>query len=176
LQETNVKLNALDVKNKKSNLLPTLNFLANSSLAYQSQKFGSLFNTQYPATYVGLSLNIPIYTGGQHKYQVKESEITVQKSQNDLEALKNGILLQANSARINYINSIKSLDNQKQNQQLAQQVLKVTQIKYGQGVGSSLEVTQAQTDLESADNDYIQALYTALISKVDLDKAYGRIQ
>ena len=98
------------------------------------------------------------------------------KSQNDLEAIHNGIVLQANAARISYINSIKSLENQKQSQQLAQEVLRVSKIKYQQGVGSSIEVTQAQTELESADNQYIQALYNALISKVDLDKAYGRIQ
>jgi outer membrane protein len=55
-------------------------------------------------------------------------------------------------------------------------VLHVAQVKYQQGVGSSLEVTQAETDLENADNQYIQALYNVLISKVDLDKAYGRIK
>ena len=156
--------------------MPTLAFVGNSSLSYQSKSLGSLFNTQYPATYVGLSLNVPIYSGGQHKYQLRQSEIAVQKSQNDLENLKNGILLQANSARITYLNSLKSLDNQKQNQQLAQEVLRVSKIKYAQGVGSSIEVTQAQTDLETADNKYIQSLYDALVSKVDLDKAYGKIQ
>jgi outer membrane protein len=54
--------------------------------------------------------------------------------------------------------------------------LRVSKIKYQQGVGSSIEVTQAQTSLEDADNKYIQSLYDALVSKVDLDKAYGRIQ
>jgi outer membrane protein len=176
LEETNVKLNLLDVQNKKAHFMPTLAFVGNSSLSYQSKSLGSLFNTQYPATYVGLSLNVPIYSGGQHKYQLRQSEIAVQKLQNDLGNLKNGILLQANSARITYLNSLKSLDNQKQNQLLAQEVLRVSKIKYGQGVGSSIEVTQAQTDLETADNKYIQSLYDALVSKVDLDKAYGKIQ
>jgi outer membrane protein len=59
---------------------------------------------------------------------------------------------------------------------LAEDVLRVSKIKYQQGVGSSIEVTQAQTSLEEADNKYIQGLYDALISKVDLDKAYGRIK
>jgi len=70
--------------------------------------------------------------------------------------------LQANAAHITYVNSLRSLDNQKQNQQLAQEVLRVSKIKYQQGVGSSIEVTQAQTGLESADNYYIQALYNAI--------------
>jgi outer membrane protein TolC len=98
------------------------------------------------------------------------------KSQNDLETIKNGMLLQANAAQINYTNGLKSLENQKENQKLANEVLRVAKIKYQQGVGSSIEVTQAQTDLQTADNNYIQSLYDALVSKVDLDKAYGKIQ
>jgi len=135
-----------------------------------------LYTDNFPSTFFGLTLNIPIFTGGQHSNQLKESKINVLKSQNDLDNAKNGFLLQANAAHISYVNSLKSLDNQKQNQQLAQDVLNVSKIKYQQGVGSSIEVTQAQTALSSADNDYIQALYNAMISKVDLDKAYGRIQ
>ena len=135
-----------------------------------------MFKADYPSTYVGLSLNIPIFSGGQRINQVRQSKIAVLKAQNDLDNLKNGILLQANSAQITYTNSLKSLENQKENQKLAQEVLRVSKIKYGQGVGSSIEVTQAQTDLETADNKYIQSLYDALVSKVDLDKAYGKIQ
>ena len=90
--------------------------------------------------------------------------------------LRNGIGLQANKARITYINGLQSLKSQKENMGLAEEVLRVAKIKYSQGVGSSIEVTQAQTDLDSADNSYIQSLYDALVSKVDLDQAYGRIQ
>jgi outer membrane protein len=176
LEETNVKLNQLDVQQKKAHFMPTLTLNGSSAVGFQSGTFGSLFNTTYPSTYIGITLNVPIYSGGQHRNQLRQSEIAVMKSQNDLETLRNGILLQANAARITYTNSLKSLDNQKQNQQLAQEVLRVSKIKYQQGVGSSIEVTQAQTDLESADNQYIQALYNALVSKVDLDKAYGKLQ
>ena len=58
---------------------------------------------------------------------------------------------------------------------LAAKILNVSKIKYENGIGSNLEVTQAQTSLEQAQNSYIQALYSALISKVDLEKASGKI-
>jgi outer membrane protein TolC len=176
LYETNLKLNQLDLKRKKSQYLPTLSANANSSLQFQNNSFGQLYSTSYPSTYVGLTLNVPIFSGGQRINQVRQSQIAVLKAQNDLGNLKNGITLQANAAQITYINGLKSLDNQKQNQQLAQEVLRVTKIKYQQGVGSSIEVTQAQTALEDADNKYIQSLYDAMVSKVDLDKAFGRIK
>jgi outer membrane protein TolC len=174
--ETNLKLNQLDLQRKKSQFLPTFSANANTSIVNQSNAWNQLFKADYPSTYVGLSLSIPIFSGGQRINQVRQSKIAVLKAQNDLDNLKNGILLQANSAQITYSNSLKSLENQKENQKLAQEVLRVSKIKYGQGVGSSIEVTQAQTDLETADNKYIQSLYDALVSKVDLDKAYGKIQ
>ena len=59
---------------------------------------------------------------------------------------------------------------------LANEVLRVSKIKYEQGVGSSLEVTQAQTSLKESQNNYINALYDALISKVDTERATGLIK
>jgi len=176
LLETSKKLNELDVANKKASFLPKLTLNGSYNASYQNNTFGNLYTDNFPSTFFGLTLNVPIFNGGQRSNQLKQSKIAVLKSQNDLDNAKNGFLLQANASHINYLNSLKSLDNQKQNQQLAQDVLKVSKIKYQQGVGSSIEVTQAQTALDSADNDYIQALYNAMISKVDLDKAYGRIQ
>ena len=175
LYETNVQLNQLDLKRKKAQYLPGLYAVANVGDQFQNNSIGNLFSTNFPSAYVGLSLNIPIFAGFQHKYQIKQTEINLQKAKNDLYDLKNALNLQANSAKISYINSLKSLENQKQNQALAQEVLRVTKIKYQQGVGSSIEVTQAQTAMEDADNKYIQSLYDVLISKVDLDKAYGKI-
>lgn len=176
LLETSKKLNELDLANKKASFYPKLTFNANYNSSYQNNNFSDLYSHSFPSSFIGLTLNVPIFSGGQKINQYRQSKIAVLKSENDLENAKNGLLLQANGARINYINSLRSLDNQKQNQQLAQEVLRVSKIKYQQGVGSSIEVTQAQTALEDADNKYIQSLYDALVSKVDLDKAYGKIQ
>ena len=176
LGEINVRLNELSLKNTRSQYFPKLSAVGNTSLTYQDNSFGQLFSTSYPATYVGLNLSVPIFSGGQRLNQVRESKITLLKSQNDLDNLKNALNLQASKARISYVNGINTLNVQKQNQALAQEVLRVARIKYQQGVGSSIEVTQAETDLVNADNQYIQGLYEALISKVDLDQAYGRIK
>lgn len=175
LLQTNVTLNELDVKSKKANFLPTVALAAGIGNVFQENQFKYLYNHNYYNSYIGLNVNIPIFTGGQHLNQLKQSQISVYKAQNDLHNATNGFKLQANAASIMYTNSIQSLNNQKRSRELAQEVLRVAKIKYQQGVGSSIEVTQAQTEVENADNQYIQALYNALISKVDLDKAYARI-
>jgi outer membrane protein TolC len=175
LLQTNEHLNSIDVKRKKSMFLPKVSAFGSISSVYQDNTFSNLYSANFPTSYIGLKLSIPIFTGFQRSYQIKEAQITLQKSQNDLEDAKNAFSLQASVARTTYLNGLQSLENQKRNQQLARDVLRVAKIKYQQGVGSSIEVTQAQTELETADNQYIQSLYDALISKVDMDKAYGKI-
>ncbi|MDB5030836.1 TolC family protein [Mucilaginibacter sp.] len=175
LLETNVTLNQLDVKSKKATFLPTVSLNAGYGEVFQENQFRYLYNNMYPNSFVGLNVNIPIFSGGQRSNQLKQSQVNVQKAQNDLYNASNGFKLQASAARITFFNSLQSLNNQKRSRELAQEVLRVSKIKYAQGVGSSIEVTQAQTELENSDNQYIQALYNALISKVDLDKAYARI-
>lgn len=175
LLQTNLKLNELDVKDKKAAFLPTVSLNGGYGGSFLENHFRYLYNNFYSNGFIGLSINVPIFSGFQRSYQLKETRINVIKAQNDLENAKNGFALQANAARITFYNSIQSLNNQKRNQELAAEVLRVSRIKYQQGVGSSIEVTQAQTERESADNQYIQALYNALVSKVDMNKAYGKI-
>ncbi|NCD72185.1 TolC family protein [Mucilaginibacter agri] len=176
LYETQLKLNKLDLQRQKSQFLPKLSAIANYTSSYQNNGFSSLYSMQFPSSYIGLNLKVPIFTGFQRTNQVKQAQIAIQKTQNDMDNLKNGLNLQTNAARIGYVNGLQSLNNQKHNREVANEVLRVTRIKYQQGVGSSVEVTQAETSLVVADNNYIQGLYNALISKVDLDRAYGRLQ
>ncbi|RYG01392.1 MAG: TolC family protein, partial [Chitinophagaceae bacterium] len=175
LLEISKKLNEFDVMEKKARFLPTLSAFGNFSTSFYENSLSRLFNTNYPFSFFGLTLNVPIFSGGQRINVLRQSKVEVIKAQNNLDNAKNGLILQANSANVVYKNSMQSLNNQKSNQKLAQEVLRVSRIKYQQGVGSSIEVSQAQTALEQADNQYIEALYNVLVSKVDLDKAYGRI-
>jgi outer membrane protein TolC len=175
LLQTNVTLNQLDVKSKKAAFLPTFSLNAGLADVYQENQIKYLYRNSYPNSYIGVSLNIPILSGGQRINQLRQSQISVMKAQNDLYNVKNALSLQASAATVSYANGLQSLNNQKRSRALAEDVLRVAKIKYAQGVGSSIEVTQAQTELENADNQYIQALYNVLISKVDLDKAYARI-
>lgn len=176
LLETQSKLYQYDVKRKKGQFLPKLTANAGYTASYQDNAFGTLYHNNFPSAYIGLTLNVPIFTGFQHVNQLRQSEITLLKSRNDMFAAKNALNLEVKKARITYLNGLQTLNDQKKNRALAEEVLRISKIKYQQGVGSSLEVIQAQTALQDADNSYIQGLYDALVSRVDLDKAYGRIK
>jgi outer membrane protein TolC len=175
LLQTQQKLNELDVKRYKSMFLPSLGAFAATSSNFQNDRFGTLFNQTFPTTVVGLRLSVPIISGGQKLYQLRNAKLEVLKTQNNLTNLQNGIDLEVSAAQTNFLNGQQSLENQKRNMELAKEVLRVTKVKYEQGVGSSLEVTSAETALKEAQNNYITALYDLLISKVNLDKALGNI-
>ncbi len=176
LAETNLRLNELNAKSKRAEYLPSLTANGGYGEVFEENHFRYLYDHAYNQSYIGLNLNVPIFNGNQRHFQLKQLNITTEKSMNDLANAKNALSLQASQSRIMYYNNLQSLKNQKYNETLAQEVLHVARVKYQQGVGSSIEVTQAETDLQSADNQYIQALYNLLVGKVDLEQAYGRIQ
>ncbi len=175
LLETQKKLNQLDLKRYKSQFLPSLSAFGNTSQSFQSNNFSELFNTNFPSTIMGLRLSVPIMSGGIKLNQMRNAKLVILKTQNDLLNLQNGINLEVEQAQTTYANSLKSLDNQKRNMELAQEVLRVSKIKYEQGVGSSIEVTTAETSLKESQNNYINALYDLMINRVNVDKASGRI-
>ena len=175
LLETQKKLNEFDLKRYKSQFLPSLSAFGNTSQSFQSNNFSQLFNTNFPSTIIGLRLSVPIMSGGIKLNQVRNAKLVILKTQNDLMNLQNGINLEVEQAQTTYSNSLKSLDNQKRNMELAQEVLRVSKIKYEQGVGSSIEVTTAETSLKESQNNYINALYDLMINRVNVDKAAGRI-
>jgi outer membrane protein len=175
LLETQKKLNELDLKRYKSQFLPSLSAFGSASQSFQSNSFSDLYDTNYPSTIIGLRLSVPIISGGIKLFQVRNAKLEILKTQNNLDNMRNGINLEVEQARTTYLNGLKSLENQERNMELAQEVLRVTRIKYEQGVGSSLEVTTAETALKEAQNNYITALYDLLINRVNMDKALGRI-
>jgi outer membrane protein len=175
LAETQVKLNELDLRRYKSEYLPTLAAFGSTSMQFQNNSFKELYRNTYPATLIGLQLNVPIFSGFQKANRVTQAKLAVQKSTNDLFNAKNSINLDIQNSATTYTNSLSSLNNQKRNMDLANEVLRVSKIKYEEGVGSSIEVTQAQTSLKEAENNYINALYEALTYKVNLEKSLGRI-
>src|SRR3546814_4735610 len=116
-------------------------------------------------------MSSPLSDGGQKWQQVKQARLNLLKTRNEMDNLRNAISLEVRQATTTYINSVESMDNQERNMELAGEVYRVTRLKYSEGVGSSLEVTTAETSLKEATTNYINSLYEALIARIDLQTA-----
>jgi outer membrane protein len=187
--ETNRELQALNVKNQNAAFMPSLNAFASFGYSTQSPKIGGIFqtNTQiedtgvlgpdtwYNYSQIGISLNVPIFSGGQRYYKLQQEKIALSKVDNGFRSLKNGIDLEIKQASLIFENAIATLQTQRANMELASRVAEVTKIKYEQGVGSNIEVIDAENSLRQAQTNYYGAMFDAMVAKVDLDKAYGKL-
>lgn len=129
----------------------------------------------FPITVVGLQVNLPIFDGGQRHYRIQQAKIGITKAENDLLFIQRTIDMQQTVARVTLQNAAATLVAQKANMELAQSVYDVTKKKYEQGVGSNIEVLNAETGLKEAQTNYFSALYDAVTAKVDYDKSMGNL-
>jgi outer membrane protein TolC len=185
----NKKLQQLNVKNNFALGIPSLSAYANMGYSTQSPNVGGLFKTNtniddmggvgpdkwYPYMSIGVSLNVPIFSGLQRSYKVQQEKLALQKIENSERQLKSNIDLQINEAISLFTNSKETLQWQQENSDLAAKVAQVTRIKYAEGVGSNFEVVEAETTLRESQVNYYNALFDALVAKVDLEKAYGKL-
>jgi outer membrane protein TolC len=177
LLETQKKAAYLQLKKDRLSVLPSMVLYASFSANAYRQKF-DIFDTKkvwYPTELIGMKINIPIFSGGQKHYRIQQSKLGVLKVENDLTFIQQSIDLEASAAKANLQNALASLEIQKKNIVLAEEIYKTAKTKYEQGVGSNLEVMNAETSLKESQTNYLSALYDALISKVDYDKATGSL-
>lgn len=170
------KLTEFNVKRYQLSYLPTINMSGSTSKNAFRTKFdffegGSWFNT----TMISLNVSLPIFNGFARDARVKKTKIELKQIENQIDALKNNIDNEITQAKLNYISSVATMQFQKKNMQLAETVYQQTKKKFETGTGSNTEMSAAQSDLVAAQNNYMNALYSALIAKVDLLKATGKL-
>jgi outer membrane protein len=187
--EVNRKLQNLNIKNYQSQALPAVYGFANLGYFTQSSTVGGLLKTNtgindngvvgpdkwYGYSMFGVTMSVPVFSGFQLKYRIQQERITLLKIENGMKQMKSGIDLEIKSALASYQNAVKGMEAQKQNMELSAKISRVTKIKYEQGVGSNLEVLDAQSTLKESQINYYNAMYDAVVAKVNLDKAYGKL-
>jgi len=175
LYESSIKLGEYNVKRYRLSKLPTLTLSANYSQSAQRQQFDFFKGPYFTSSFVALRLNVPIFEGGATNARIAEAKLSLLKYNNNLDQLKLAIDNDVNQSRINMKSALITMDNQKKNIELAQNVYNTTNLKYEQGLGSNQEINTAQTDLITAQNNYYSSLYDAIIAKIDYLQAAGKL-
>jgi len=171
---TNYDLATLDLKNNQVQYMPRLD----ANYTYQRNAFGNNFSNLWSGEWftgsvLGVTLQIPIFDGFTKRYKIQQNRVQMQQLEIQKEYTIQNIALEKFQARENLINSLQALEVQRENRNLALEVFDMAKIKYQEGVGSNLEVVEADSALKEAETNYFSALYDAFIAKVDLEKALG---
>lgn len=168
------KMYDLDRKRYLYGYGPTLSAFAQHQENAFSTNFGDLTNTFYPGTFVGLNLSIPIFDGLQKSAKTQQAKINIQKTENTKNQLENAIEMEVFAARTNYMRAKEQLALQEENMKLAEDIYKRVNIKYQNGLSSSLDVVSTEKDYKEAQKNYLNGIYDLLIARADLKKALGQ--
>ena len=178
LLNTAVKLQGYDIRRYKLSYYPTVaafyNFQRNGQRrAAENGQSQPWF--WYSTNMIGLNVSVPIFDGFQKKNKIRQSQFTLEKVQNTLDQARKGIDLEKTIAKNTLTSAILTMDSQEKNMELAQSVYNTVKKKYEQGVGSSFEILQADTDFQQAQSNYFKALYDAIVAKISYQKALGKL-
>lgn len=176
LQQQNITLQSLNVKNNKFTNLPSLYaFLSHSYNAYRDQFNFFADEKWYPQTVWGLQLNVPVFSGLQRHARTQQAKIKLLQEESNLQKLEQGLQLQEVQLQNNLMGAKAKYELQKENIRLAQSIynnaVEVEQI----GKGNSLTVTQKHNQVIVAEAQYLGAMMELFQAQLELDKLYNEL-
>ncbi|GAB3936466.1 TolC family protein [Mucilaginibacter myungsuensis] len=175
MQESRRSITALNINYYKYGWLPSLNANGAFNRAYFSGSLPNLYDQGFPNVYAGLSLTIPIFTGTRRVQNLAKAKLQVERADLDIINVRNTINTQYAQALAGYKSNYNNWKLLKQNVDLAKDVYNVVSLQYREGVKTYLDLIVSQSDLRTAELNYLNALFQLLSSKVDLQRSLGTI-
>jgi len=162
---------ALELKLAKSYALPTLNAFVNYGGNSFSDNFNFLNSGQqwFGSSILGVDLNIPIFSSLKRSASTQRAKIALEKAKTQFTEAQAQIRLQLESAKSDYILAIEQYGTSKDNLELAERIEKKNQIKYSEGLATSFELRQAQTQLYTSQQEYLQSMVDVINKKTELE-------
>jgi outer membrane protein len=175
LLQTQKQLQKVTTSFNKWAYIPSLSGFYNYGFNYQNQQLRDLYNVNYPSSVVGLTLNIPIFLGGKRTQEIKISQLQERRIDLDLVDSKNQISTQYEQALATYKSNLNDLNTNKANVEISRQVYNTIKLQYDEGIKTYLDLMTSETDLRTAQLNYLNSLYSLLASKLDVRQALGTI-
>ncbi len=165
------KLAMMDMKQKKTDFMPTLSAFFSLDYTAQRDEFNLFSGDEdwFKASAVGLSLDIPIFSSGMRMAGVAQKRIAWEKARNSKEFAAKGLRVEYMQAQYDLANAYEKYESEKKNLKLTQKVMTKTEIKFNEGVASSLELTQVNDQYLRTLSSYTSAMVELLNAKMALD-------
>lgn len=173
--ETQRELQRINTSYNKLAFLPTLSGFINYNWNYMNNDFGSLYDTSYPSSVGGLTLRIPVFQGTRRIQEIRKAQLQERRLDLDLIDVRNQIYSQTEAAMASYKANLNDWKTARENVTLSQEVYNTIRLQYTEGIKTYLELMTAETDLRASQINYLNALYSLLSSKLDVQQALGTI-
>lgn len=176
IAENDTEAKSLMLKLERSRALPTLNAFINGSYTAFDNDF-VFFDSDtkwFGASLFGLNLDIPIFSSGKRSAATQRARINLEIAKDELTETEQRLKLQVESAKSNFKFAVEDYDNKKQNLNLAERIEQKNQTKFFEGVGSSFDLRQAQTQLYAAQQELLQAMLDVINTKAELETVLNK--
>ncbi|WP_437370053.1 TolC family protein [Maribacter litoralis] len=155
----------------RSRALPTLNAFVNYGSSAYSESFDFFSGDQewFDSSILGFDLNIPIFSSLKRSASTQRAKIALEKAKTQLTEAEQQIRLQLENAKNNYTLAINNYETAKQNLLLSERIENKNQIKYKEGLATSFELRQAQTQLYTTQQEFLQSMVEVINKKTELE-------
>ena len=168
---------SLLLKLEKSKALPRLSAFINGGYSAFSNTFTFTDSDQdwFGSSLVGINMSIPIFSSGMRSASTQRARINLEKAKDDLTETEQRIKLEIAAAKSDYQFAIEDYENKKKNLNLAERIEQKNQTKFFEGISSSFELRQAQTQLYSSQQEFLQAMLDVINKKAELETVLNTI-
>lgn len=173
IAENDRETKRLMLKLEKSKYLPSLNAFINYGTQAFSDSFTFFNNDQrwFQQSLFGVGLNVPIFSSFGKNATTAQAKIALENADLRLEETKQRLSLQAGKAKSDYQFSIENYQTAKRNVGLAERIENKQRIKFFEGISSSFDLLQAQNQLYTQQQNYIQSMLDVIAKKAALENA-----
>lgn len=171
IAENDRRSKELLLKLEKTKVLPSLSAFVNGGYAANNNDFTFLDSDQkwFGSSLFGVSLNIPIFSSLKRSAVTQRAKINLEKAENNLSETEKQLKFQVASAKSNYQFAVEQYQTSKDNLKLAERIERKNQTKFFEGISSSFELRQAQQQLYTSQQEYLQAMLNVINQKVALE-------
>lgn len=159
------------LKLEKSTFLPSLSAFVNAGYSGYGEKFEFLTKNQewYGSSLLGVSMSIPIFSSGMRSAATQRAKIDLEIAKEELTQTEQQLKFEIANAKSNYRFAIEEYENKRQNLNLAERIEQKNQTKFFEGIASSFDLRQAQTQLYTAQQEYLQSMFDVIARKAELE-------
>lgn len=177
IAENDRKSKELMVKLEKSKALPQLSGFFNAGYLAFNDDFTFLNTNQewFGFASFGLNVNIPIFSSLGRTAKTQRAKIELEITEENLTELEQQLRLQISRAKSDYQFSIEDYEVKKQNLKLAERIEQKNETKFFEGIGSSFELRQAQTQLYNAQSEYLESMLNVITNKTQLETVLNKL-
>ncbi|TCC97880.1 TolC family protein [Pedobacter hiemivivus] len=175
LLQTQKQLQHLNTSYNKWSFLPSISGFINYNWNYLNNNFGDLYDTNYPSSLLGLKLSLPIFQGTKRIQELRKSQLQELRIDLDLANARNQIKSQYEQAMATYKANLNDWKTAGANVEISRQVYQTIKLQYDEGIKAYLDLMTSETDLRTAQLNYLNSLYSLLSSRLDVQQALGTI-